>query len=98
MTRIAPSGFTVKQWRPSQKNNSLRAFFSLEIPSGIILHSLALHEREGRRWLSMPAKPFTEDGATVWVAQIEFASSQARSEFQDAAIAAVDAYLAEARS
>jgi hypothetical protein len=91
-TAPASHDFVVREWRPYQKN-TLRGFLSLELPSGLILHGLTLHDKEGRRWVGMPAKSFEKDGTTTWAPQVEFSSKESRERFQVAAIEAIDAYF-----
>lgn len=89
----ATSTFAAREFKPFEKN-TLRGFVSLELPSGLILHGFTLHEKNGSRWIGMPAKEFTKsDGIKSWVPQIEFASKEARDRFQAAALGAVDDYL-----
>jgi len=48
-------------WRP-HLSGSLRGFFTLELPSGLIINDLTLHEKDGKRWVGLPGKPQIEDG------------------------------------
>lgn len=92
---IAPTAcFMVKEWRPYSKN-TLRAFVSFEIPPGMILHGCTLHERDGSRWVGMPARQYQKDGISTWAPIVELTNKEARDRFQAAALAAIDRYLAE---
>jgi hypothetical protein len=91
---VSPSGFQIKNWTPNIKNNFLTGFFSVVLPGGLVIHSLALHERDGRRRITMPAKPVSENGRTVWVSTIDFSGPEARNAFQDAILEALDRYFA----
>jgi DNA-binding cell septation regulator SpoVG len=90
----ATHDFTVKDWRPFSKN-TLVGFVSLELPSGLIIHNVMLHERGDSRWVSMPAREYQKDGERSWVPLIEFADRDCRESFQRLALEAIDAYLAE---
>lgn len=86
--------FTVREFKPFQKN-ALQAFFSLELPSGMILNDCLLHQKNGSRWVNLPAREYAKPGGEKsWMPLIEFASKDARERFQAATLAAVDAYMA----
>jgi DNA-binding cell septation regulator SpoVG len=85
------AGFTIKEFKPYQKN-TLRGFVSIELPSGLILHGLTYHQKEDSRWIGMPAKQYEKDGATTWAPQVEFVSKESRDKFQTAVLAAIDRY------
>jgi hypothetical protein len=88
-------------WRSVVKN-SLRGFVVLELsPSGLILNDCALHERAGKRWVSLPSKPQIDaegrqrkdsnTGKPLWSPVVEIHGKDQRERFQRAALAAVDA-------
>ena len=37
--------------------NTLRGFCILDIPPGIIVYDVSVHEKNGKRWASLPSKP-----------------------------------------
>ena len=47
-------------WREHSKG-SLQGFFSLHLDSGIEIRSMTLHQKDGRTWVSFPAKPYQDD-------------------------------------
>jgi hypothetical protein len=85
-------GFAVREWKPYAKN-PLVGFFSLELPSGMVLHGCTLHEKNGSRSVGLPAKSYVKDGATRWSPLVEFKSRETREDFQARALAAIDAHL-----
>lgn len=95
----APAGasansFVVREFKPYSKN-SLVAFVSLEMPSGLVIHNITLHEKNGSRWVSMPAREYQQkDSERTWMPLIEFADRDCRESFQQRALEAIDAYLA----
>ena len=90
-------GFAVPEWKPFEKN-TLRGFLSLELPSGMIIHGCTVHEKNGARWIGLPARQFQKpDGEKSWSPLIEFVSKDSREKFQAAALAAVDSHLQKAR-
>lgn len=52
---------TLREFRQVVKN-SLRGFAVVELPSGIVIHDISLHNSHGKTWAAMPAKP-QMDGA-----------------------------------
>jgi hypothetical protein len=88
-----PARFEVSEWRAFEKN-TLRGFLSITTPSGLVINGVSLHEKGGKRWLSMPAKPWKKaDGVTTWTPVVEFSTRSAHDRFQSEALRAVDAYL-----
>jgi DNA-binding cell septation regulator SpoVG len=85
--------FTVREFKHFQKN-TLQAFLSLELTSGMVLHDCTLHEKNGSRWIGMPARQYEKSaGEKSWMPLIEFASKEHREKFQAAALAAIRDYL-----
>jgi hypothetical protein len=80
------------EWREHTKN-TLRGFFTLTLPSGIAIHGCQLHEKNGRRWVGLPARPYQKDGKTEYARILEFNSAGTHAVFQEQALAAVDALL-----
>ena len=48
---------TIRDWKPLFKN-TLRGFFSVDLPSGLRIHSLSLHQKGGAiRMITTAVKP-----------------------------------------
>ena len=77
------------------EKNTLRGFVSIRIiPLGITVNDLCLHEKDGRRWLSFPAKPYQgADGKHQWFPLVEIEDKEVLRQFQAAGLAAIDDYL-----
>lgn len=91
------SGFVVKSWRKLEKS-SLRGFCSIELPSKMIIHNVAFHERDGSSWVSLPSEKYQKPGGeTAYKPIIEFGSTEAKRKFQEQATAAVAQYLESQR-
>ena len=85
----APS-ISISAWK-ERESGTLRGFFSASLPSGLELHELMLHHRDGSWWLSFPSKPMLgadgtalrdERGKIRYSAPlISFASRDARERF-----------------
>jgi hypothetical protein len=87
---------SIKNLKPFEKN-TLRAFFDVELPSGMVLCGCTLHEKEGRRWIGLPAKPYTkDDGSQSWVKIVDFAGRDKAAQFRDLVLPAVLAVMSEA--
>ena len=90
-------GFEVLDWRAHEKN-TLQAFLSLSLPSGMILHGCSYHRRNDSRWIGVPSNKFTKaDGSVSYTPIVEFTTDDAHRRFQQQAIACVDRYLEKQR-
>jgi hypothetical protein len=80
-------------FKPFEKN-TLRGFFDIELASGLILRGCTLHEKNERRWVGLPAKPYTgNDGGQTWAAIVDFRDKRTAARFQElTTVAAVAAY------
>jgi hypothetical protein len=81
------------------EKNTLRAFVDLEL-SGVklVLRDCIWHEKDGQEWVSFFARSYEgNDGATRWQPPIEFVegAKEARKQFQEQALAAIHAAVAE---
>src|SRR5262245_8206930 len=89
----ANDGFHVSNWRALEKG-PLRGFFSIVTPFGLKVNECAVFERDATRWVSMPSRPYTkQDGTKAYQPIVNFDSREAKHRFQDAALAALDAFL-----
>lgn len=86
-------GIEISDWKPLTKN-TLRGFFTATLPSGMILHNLMLHEKDGSRWIGFPAREWTDNaGQKKYARFVEFTGRDIADRFRDAALAAIDAHL-----
>lgn len=80
-------------WKPLSKN-TLRGFFSATLPSGLVLHSLMLHEKGESRWIGFPAREWTDNqGVKQFAKLIEFADRPTAERFRDNLLEALDKHL-----
>lgn len=87
---MASPPITIADFKP-RHSGTLRGFFTAHLTSGIVIHELMLHERNGSWWLSFPSKPkLGTDGAALrddrgkvsyGAPLIEFTSRQAKDRF-----------------
>jgi hypothetical protein len=87
----------IADWKP-RIQNTLRGFFSVNLPSGMILRSLTLHEKGEDRWIGMPAREWTDfEGNKQYAKLIEFADRSTADRFRDAVLDALDKHLEQLR-
>jgi len=76
--------------RPYRKG-ALSAFFTVTFPSGLVIHEVKLFEKEGRRWIGLPSRRFTDkEGSTGYAPIMEFTNREACESFRDAVLRAID--------
>jgi hypothetical protein len=83
----------ILDWKPYAKN-TLQGFISVELASGLVLHSLMLHEKNGSRWIGFPAREWVHEGIKQYARFIEFRDRAAADWFRDEVLAALDDYRA----
>ena len=87
---------TISDWKPLN-NGSLRGFFTLTLPSGIVIHNCHLIRVGERRWVGLPSRRFlTADQKIHYEPIIEFKTRKAWRNFEEVALQAVRRVL-EAR-
>ena len=74
--------------------NTLRGFLTIRLTGiGLEIRDLTLHEKNGKRWVSLPAKPYEkEDGSQGWSYIIKFYNEERGRQFQKAVLEALDKY------
>lgn len=83
----------VQDWKPFEKN-TLRGFFTVILPSGLVIHSVMLHVKGDSRWISFPAREYTnQQGEKEYARLLEFTDSKIGNRFRDQVIAALDRHL-----
>ena len=88
------SQIRISQWKTHERN-SLRGFFTATLPSGLVLHSLMLHERNGHRWISFPAREWLQQGEKQFSRYVEFVDRATADRFRDSVLAALDKHRSE---
>lgn len=79
---------------PHEKN-TLRGFATLRLTkAGLDIRSCCVHEKNGKRWVALPAKPYMDPaGKQQWEIMLQFDRDTNRI-FQREAIKALDRFLA----
>jgi len=74
------------------EKNTLQGFVDLET-YGITICDCTLHLKEGKRWVSFPARPYkTQDGKDSWVPLVKIHDREYYFSFQRAALEAIDRF------
>lgn len=89
MNASKASELTVTNWRP-RESGSLRGFFSLVLPSGLIIHDCALFEKNNRRWVNLPSRQYESQGEKKFAPLVAFLDRDTEDDFQFHALAAID--------
>lgn len=77
----------------AHSNNTLRAFVDFTLLDiGLEIKGCAIHERENRRWLSLPSREYVKNGERTWIPVVEFSSREARDRITNAVLAAFDEF------
>jgi DNA-binding cell septation regulator SpoVG len=83
----------VTGWKPLVKN-TLRGFLSVNLPSGMVIHNVTVHEKGEGRWVGMPSREWVnQDGAKQYSPLIEFVDRRTANKFRDLVLDALDGYL-----
>jgi len=82
----------VLAFKPHVKN-TMRGWVDLALPAvGLKLLGCTLHEKNGSRWIGLPAREYQDNGVRKWSPIVETVSKEAREALQKAALAALDAH------
>jgi hypothetical protein len=94
------TAITITDWKP-RAAGTLVGFFTAHLPSGLTLHELMLHHRDGAWWISYPSKPLLATDGTALRDErgkvrygpplIEFAGRQTRVRFNEQVLQAMRA-------
>ena len=82
------------------ERNTLRGFADLHLAAARLnIHGCAVHERDGKRWIQLPARPQLDknrnlvkdaDGKITYARVMEFDSREVAERFSEAALKAID--------
>jgi|SRR5215470_6287883 len=75
----------------SYTKGTLQGFFTVGLPSGMVIHDFSLHVNGRSRWVGPPSKRYAKkDGTEAFEPLVQFSSRQAADRFRDLALAALD--------
>lgn len=74
--------------------NTLLGFFNILLTNvGLEIRDATLHEKNGKRWICLPAKPYQDEaGETKYSYIIKFMDREKSDQFQTAVLKALDAF------
>jgi hypothetical protein len=68
-------------------SGSLVGSFTIELPSGIIIHDAKLFEKGTSRWIGLPSREYTKnDGTKGYFPVVEFRDRETSDKFKDAVL------------
>lgn len=78
----------------AHSKNTLQGFFTAQLTNiGLEIRDATLHEKDGKRWIGLPAKPYEkEDGTTGYAFIVKFYEKDKWNQFQKATLEALDKY------
>jgi hypothetical protein len=91
------SGFIVEEFAPVVRN-TLRGFCRVRMPSGMVLHDVAIHMKDGSAWAAPASKPMIgrdgivmrdAEGKIQYAPVVTFANKGLRGRFSDQVTAAL---------
>jgi len=87
-------GIEITKFRKFTKN-TLQGFCNILLTNiGLEIRDATIHEKIGKRWVSLPAKPYQdEDGATKYSYIVKFTDKEKYEQFQSQALKALDEYF-----
>jgi hypothetical protein len=86
---------TVESFKPFRKN-TLQGFATIRMTSiGMEIRDVCLHQKDGKKWIQLPSKPYEKDGKTLWSYILDFYDKARAEQFQKAALDALDRFLAK---
>ena len=92
--KIMSKPIAIRNWKPLQKN-TLRGFFTIELPSGMIIHEVMLHEKGHSRWIQFSAREYADkEGQKQYRRFIDFSDRSVADHFRDLVLAALDQHFA----
>jgi hypothetical protein len=91
------TAITISDWKPRQ-SGTLRGFCTAHLPSGMSLHEVSVHTRNGSWWASPASKPMLsregtalrdESGKVRYSPIVSFTDKQARDRLSQAVVDAL---------
>jgi len=87
----------VTDWKPLVKK-TLRGFCTVKFPMGLIIREVMVHEKQGRKWVNLPAKPQLnrdgalnyKDGKLQYAAILEWKDKETRDRFSNTVIRIIE--------
>lgn len=91
-------GLQVVSFKQFEKG-TLRGFATIRMTNiGLEIRDCAVHEKNGSRWFQLPSKQVVKPDRSQWGCILDFYDKSRKEQFQAAAMAALDAFLAKGRN
>ena len=84
---------TILRYKAFSKN-TLEGFCDLQV-DGLKIRDCSHHSKGDQEWINFPSKSYESEGKTKWYSLIQFEDKADHSKFQEAAVAALEEYLAQ---
>lgn len=83
----------IVQFKKLEKN-TLRGFLTVRLTSvGLEVRDICLHEKNGKRWLQLPSKPYEKKGGgQAWAYILEFYEKEKADLFQTSTLKALEQF------
>jgi hypothetical protein len=82
----------IKSFRRFDKN-TLKGFLTVRMTNiGLEIRDICLHEKNGKRWVQMPSKPYESNGETKWSYINDWYDREKGEQFNRAVIEALDKF------
>jgi hypothetical protein len=59
MNGATPRRMRLVEWRPLRRN-TLHGFAVVEMPSGLVIRDISIHQKSGKWWASLPSRPMLD--------------------------------------
>ena len=86
----------ISHWRP-RESGSLRGFFSIVLPSGMIIHDCQMFAKDDRRWFNLPARQYESQGERKYAPSVAFTDRDAEDRFRHQVLAALTRHFTESQ-
>jgi hypothetical protein len=92
-----PLAIVIIDWSPMRRN-TLAGFVTARMPSGLVLHDIAIHAKRSTRWASPPSRPRLDRngavsrddaGKILYVPSVSFTARDVRDRFSHQIIEAL---------
>lgn len=84
----------ISDWQTFEKK-TLRGFFTVYLPSGLVLRRCMLHEKGSSRWISFSSREWVDaHGVKQFAPIVEFRDRQTATRFTDSVLQVLDQHLA----
>jgi DNA-binding cell septation regulator SpoVG len=75
------------------EKHTLKAFLDFTFTDiGVRINGAMIHEKDGKRWIGMPAREYQSNDGRAWSPVVDFSSKEARAAINNSVLAAYDRY------